>query len=120
MEDTESLYIGYSKLDPTAVTETEIVGSVGTDGKETGLELLRAIYPMFGMTAGLLSAPGWSHNPTVAAAMEAKCTSINGVFSCAYFLGVLAGNQKLLQLCRIHIDNHAFLLIQLSGFVRFR
>ena len=77
-----SLFVKYSKLDPTAVKEADIVGSVGADGQETGLELLRTIYPKFGLTPGLVSAPGWSHKPTVAAAMEAKCTNINGVFSC--------------------------------------
>ena len=76
------LFVKYSKLNPTAVKDTDIVGSVGTDGQETGLELLRTVYPKFGMTPGLISAPGWSHNATVAAAMEAKCTNINGVFSC--------------------------------------
>lgn len=94
LEATESLYIGYSKLDPTAVTETEIVGNVGADGKETGLELLRAIYPLFGMTAGLISAPGWSHKATVAAAMEAKCTNINGVFSCECVLDIPTDTAK--------------------------
>ena len=77
-----SLHVSYSKLDPAAVNESDIVGSVGADGKETGLELLRTVYPKFGMTPGLISAPGWSHKATVAAALEAKCTGINGVFSC--------------------------------------
>lgn len=76
-----SLFVAYDKLDPSAVKAADIVGTVGTDGKETGLELLRTVYPKFGMTAGLISAPGWSHDATVAAALEAKCTSINGVFS---------------------------------------
>ena len=76
------LFVKYSKLNPTAVKDVDIVGSVGADGQETGLELLRTVYPKFGMTPGLISAPGWSHNATVAAAMEAKCTNINGVFSC--------------------------------------
>ena len=77
-----NLFVKYSKLDPTAVKDADIVGGVGADGKETGLELLRTVYPKFGMTPGLISAPGWSHKATVAAAMEAKCTNINGVFSC--------------------------------------
>lgn len=82
LTNAANLYIGYDKLDPAAVKADDIIGSVGADGKETGLELLRTIYPKFGMTAGLISAPGWSHNATVCAALEAKCTGINGVFSC--------------------------------------
>lgn len=94
LKAAESLYVGYSKLDPTAVTEADVIGNVGADGKETGLELLRTIYPMFGMTAGLLSAPGWSHSATVAAAMEAKCTNINGVFSCECVLDIPTATAK--------------------------
>ena len=90
-----SLFVAYSKLDPTAVDEADIVGSVGADGKETGLELLRTIYPKFGLTPGLISAPGWSHKATVAAAMEAKCTNINGVFSCECVVDIPADTARI-------------------------
>ena len=90
-----SLFVKYSKLDPTAVKESDIVGSVGADGKETGLELLRTVYPKFGMTPGLISAPGWSHKATVAAAMEAKCTNINGVFSCECVVDIPTDTAKI-------------------------
>lgn len=93
--DEGSLYVKYSKLNPSAVTEAEIVGSVGADGKETGLELLRTVYPKFGMTPGLISAPGWSHNATVAAALEAKCTGINGVFSCECVVDIPTDTAKV-------------------------
>ncbi len=92
--EAEKLFISYSKLDPTAVTDADVVGSVGTDGKETGLELLRTIYPKFGMTAGLISAPGWSHKATVAAALQAKCEGINGVFSCECVIDIPTGTAK--------------------------
>lgn len=95
LNNAATLYVGYSKLDPAAVSEADIVGTVGTDGKETGLELLRTIYPKFGMTAGLISAPGWSHKETVAAALEAKCASINGVFSCECVLDIPTTTAKL-------------------------
>lgn len=82
LTNATELYVGYDKLDPSAITAADIVGSVATDGTATGLELLREIYPRFAMTPGLISAPGWSHNATVAAAMEEKCLNINGIFSC--------------------------------------
>ena len=82
------LYVGYDKLNPAAVTAADIVGSVAADGTATGLELLREIYPRFAMTPGLISAPGWSHNETVAAAMEEKCININGVYSCECVLDI--------------------------------
>lgn len=70
-----------SALDPTAVTYNDIVGTANGN-TETGLQLVRQIYPTFGMTPGLLLAPGWSHYPSVAAALQAKCTEINGCFTC--------------------------------------
>lgn len=92
---TGELFISFERIIPSNVTAADIVGTVGTDGKETGLELLRTIYPKFGMTAGLISAPGWSHDPTVAAALEAKCEQINGVFSCECVVDIDTATAKV-------------------------
>lgn len=76
------LYIVYDKLDPSQITEEEIIGGTSIDdGTETGIELVRHVYPKFGINAGILLAPGWSHKPKVAAALEAKCEKINGCFT---------------------------------------
>lgn len=85
------LFIGYDKLNPAAVTAADIVGSIDATGKETGLELLRTVYPKFGMTPGIISAPGWSDNDTVAAALEAKTVCINGVFACECVVDIPCG-----------------------------
>lgn len=78
-----SLKISADQLDPSLVTEDDIVGGYETaTGKETGLELVRQVYPKFGLTPGIIIAPGWSHKATVAAVMCAKTTDINGVFTC--------------------------------------
>jgi phage tail sheath protein FI len=42
------------------------------------------------MAPGLLLAPGWSQNATVAAALQAKTEGINGVFSCNCLLDIAA------------------------------
>lgn len=71
------------QLDPSKVTEDDIIGGYDVmTGKETGLELIRQVYPLFGYPPGLLIAPGWSHKPRVAAVMCAKTEGINAVFSC--------------------------------------
>ena len=80
------LSAGY-KIDPTAVDYEDIIGTA-SGNTETGLQLIRQIYPLFGMTPGLIVAPGWSHYPSVAAAMQAKCEEINGCFSCECFIDI--------------------------------
>lgn len=70
-------------VDPEAVTEDDVIGGVDVEtGKETGLELVRRVYPRCGRFPGFIMAPGWSHKKNVAAVMAAKCKEINGVFRC--------------------------------------
>lgn len=49
---------------------------------ESGLELVRQVYPSTGMVPGLITSPGYSKDPAVAAVMVSKCLKINGVFTC--------------------------------------
>ena len=46
------------------------------------MEVIRHVFPKLQLTPGLLVSPGWSKQPNVGAAIAAKCTGINGVFSC--------------------------------------
>ena len=65
------------------VTEEDIIGAYDMEsGKETGLETIRQVYPMYHFSTGLILAPGWSKMPNVGAAMQEKCTELNGVFRC--------------------------------------
>ena len=77
------LTVKSTSIDPSAVQTKDVVGGYDpvTD-KESGLELIRQVYPKFNMTPGLLLAPGWSHIPDVGIVLGAKCAEINGVFSC--------------------------------------
>ena len=87
----ESLTVSSKSLNPAGVTPADIVGGVdASTGKETGLELIRQIYPTLGMVPGLILAPGWSHTPTVAAALQAKTENINGNFNCSCLLDISA------------------------------
>lgn len=77
------LSVSGSQLDPTAVKATDIIGSYDADtGKETGMELVRQVYPTFNLVPNFLSAPGWSSTPEVGITLAAKCKEINGVYSC--------------------------------------
>lgn len=72
-----------NKLDASAVTAEDIIGSYDAEtGKETGIELVRKVFPIFGVAPGFLLAPGWSHTPAVGLALAEKCEDINGMFKC--------------------------------------
>lgn len=82
-DGVSSLTLTGNKLDPTAVKAEDVIGGYDAEtGAETGMELLRQVYPKFNIVPNLLLAPGWSHNPEVGLTMAAKCKGINGVFSC--------------------------------------
>ena len=66
----ESVNVAYSKV--TAVVTAADVA--------TGIEAVELCLTTLGVVPDLLCAPGWSHDPTVAAAMVAKAGSINGLF----------------------------------------
>ena len=78
----QSLKVTTTSLDPSAVTEADIIGGYDAEsGKESGMEVIRQVYPRTGTPAALISAPGWSHKAEVAAVMITKCEAINGVFT---------------------------------------
>lgn len=90
-KETATLSVASKSLNPAGVTREDVVGGVDAlTGKETGMELIRHIYPKLGMVPGLLLAPGWSQDPVVAAALQAKTEDINGVFTCSCLLDIAA------------------------------
>ncbi|OMD29144.1 phage tail protein [Paenibacillus odorifer] len=77
-----ALSVAYTKLNPSVIDADDIIGGLdaGT-GLATGLELVNQVFPRFGLVSGLILAPGYSHNPTVAAVMVAKAGNINSTFT---------------------------------------
>lgn len=74
-------------IDPEAVTERDLIGAYDVEtGVESGLEVLRRVYPMYGLVPGALMAPGWTENPNIGAALQGKCEEISGAFSCVCLL----------------------------------
>lgn len=76
-----TLTINGNKLNPSGVTANDIIGG-NTGGVETGLELIRQVFPKFGMAPATILAPGFSKLTTVGAALSAKTSEINGKFKC--------------------------------------
>ncbi len=82
-EGVTTLEMAGSMLDAKKVSAEDIIGHYDTEtGEETGIELVRKVYPAFGVTPGLLLAPGWSHIPVVGLALAEKCADVNGIFKC--------------------------------------
>lgn len=80
-ETLQSVTVESSSLDPSKVTAEDIIGGYDVKtGKESGLEVIRQVYPRTGMVPALLLAPGWSHIQEVGAVMLIKSQYINGVF----------------------------------------
>ena len=66
--------------DDTAVA-TDIIGGIDpVTGKKTGLELINSVFPKYRLVPGQIVAPKFSADPSVAAVMQAKANSINGLF----------------------------------------
>lgn len=69
--------------DVSKVTSADIIGGIDGDTmRRKGLELAASVFPRFTMVPGQLLAPGFSSDPAVALVMGAKCSDINGHFSC--------------------------------------
>lgn len=70
-----------NKVDPTKVSATEVVGGVDTSGNKSGFELIGECFARFRVVPGILLAPGFSSDATVAAIMAAKCANIDANFT---------------------------------------
>mgnify|MGYP001234832134 CR=1 FL=1 len=79
--DSTTLSATFNVLDPSLVTEADIIGGADVDtGAVKGLELINYVFPQYQMVPGLIVAPGFSSKPTIAAVMRAKATSVNTYF----------------------------------------
>ncbi|MBP2655408.1 MAG: hypothetical protein H6Q73_2977 [Firmicutes bacterium] len=79
--ESATILVSYTKLDSLQVTSSDIIGGVDTStGAYTGMELINQVFPKLRLVPTLICAPYWSTKPGVAAVMEAKAASINGIF----------------------------------------
>ena len=81
--EAKTITISGDRIDPSKVTKADIIGGYDVaTGQESGLELVRQVFPLFGMAPGLILAPGFSRHPEVSAVIAAKCENINDMFTC--------------------------------------
>ena len=96
-------------LDPDAVTKEDIIGAYDPEtGKETGMELIRHVYPKFGIIPSLALAPGYSQIPEVGIALAAKMANINGVFKGIAVLDLDTEKAKKYTDCRAVKEDSGF------------
>lgn len=73
--------VEYYEADPSMVTADDIIGGISaTTGEKSGLELLNSVYPKYNIVPEFVIAPGFSDNSALAAIMDTKASSINGLF----------------------------------------
>lgn len=60
-----SLKFSYKKLNAAALTDAEIIGTVGVDGNRTGIKALDLSFSMFGFRPKILITPGRSNKKAI-------------------------------------------------------
>lgn len=85
----KSLTLSGKKLDPSIVKAADIVGGVDSNtGTETGIEVVRQVFPKLNMVPGIIIAPRFSADPMVSAALQAKTNMLNGSFGSTCIIDV--------------------------------
>lgn len=94
-KDAKTIYVTYKKVKPDAVDKADIIGGYdAATGVYSGLETLDMVYPMYGIIPDLLLAPGYSHDPEVAAILSTKATSQGELFEAKALIDVDASAVK--------------------------
>lgn len=75
----DTITVSFDYLDPSGVVAADIVGGY-SGGVYTGISVIDQVFPALRLVPGLLLAPTWSQNPTVAAALQTKAASVSGQF----------------------------------------
>lgn len=71
-----ALSITYYKMDASAVTSADIIGSTDGYGLNTGLYVIENVYNLTGYIPAFIGAPGWSSTPAIHTAMAEVSQSI--------------------------------------------
>lgn len=74
---TSALAITWTKVDPTAVTGTDVIGSTDTYGLNKGIYAVMDVYNVTGYIPAYLLAPGFSSLPAVHTALIENSTDIS-------------------------------------------
>lgn len=71
----------YVYADVSKLEADDVIGGIEPEtGNATGLELVDAVFPKYGLVPSIILAPGFCEDDAVAIVMAAKCDDINGLF----------------------------------------
>lgn len=84
-----SIKVTCDVIDSTKVTKEDVIGGYNAEtGIETGLGLVRQVYPKLQKIPETVIAPKWSGTKEVAAVMELLCRKINTMFSATALIDI--------------------------------
>ena len=83
---TAALTVEYFEIEPSAVTDSVVVGSSDGLGMNTGVFAVKDVYQVTGYIPAYLIAPGFSSHPTVHAAMYQNSVKINSHWDAYMFV----------------------------------
>jgi phage tail sheath protein FI len=75
---TDNLNITWNIIDPSVLTDSEVIGASDGEGLNTGIHAIQNVYQETGFIPSFLLAPGFSGTPAIHAAMVANSKKING------------------------------------------
>ena len=83
---TDPLSITWAKVDPSMVTEAQVIGATDTYGLNTGIYAVRNVYNVTGYIPAFLLAPGFSSIPGIHNAMYVNSQNIGGHWNAWMFV----------------------------------
>lgn len=108
-ESATTLTVSGEVVDPSRITKDDIIGAYDpSTGAETGLQVIRQVYPKLQVVPGLLLAPSWSFVPEVGIALAAKAANINGVFKALALLDLDTDKTKAYTDCKKAKEDSGF------------
>lgn len=83
---TAALSITFNSVDPSAVTEADLIGSTDTYGLNTGIYAIKNVYNTTGYIPAFIVAPGFSSIPNIHTALYANSQEIAGHWNAWMFV----------------------------------
>lgn len=81
LKSASSVNATYTYAAPELVTAQDCIGGVDLrTNKTTGIQLVDRVFTQYRVLPGVIVAPGFSDDPSVAAIMATKASTINGIF----------------------------------------